>query len=227
LAKTRMWVKICGNTNLEDAQHAADAGADALGFVFAPSPRQVTLQQVRRIVPHLPDGAKIYGVFVDASADEVIRTALECGLSGVQLHGHMDAWLAGTLRRQFLAHHAETTKIVSVLAFDESLEQQLDIAAQSADAVLVDSRSATRVGGTGKRWDWSAGSAAFRAAAGKVRVIAAGGLDPVNVEEAIQTLTPWGVDVVTGVEAQPGRKDWRRVEAFIAAARGNTSVLAG
>jgi phosphoribosylanthranilate isomerase len=219
-----MWVKICGNTNLEDAQHATEAGADALGFVFAASPRQVTLEQVRRIVPYLPDSAKTYGVFVNASADDIIRIALECGLTGVQLHGRMDAWLAGTLRRRFLAHHAETTKIVSVLAFDDTLPQQLEIAAQSADAVLVDSRSATHVGGTGKRWDWSAGSAAFRGAVGRLRVIAAGGLDPANVEEAIETLSPWGVDVVTGVESSPGRKDWRRVEAFIASAKGSAPM---
>jgi phosphoribosylanthranilate isomerase len=112
------------------------------------------------------------------------------------------------------------TKIVSVLTFDATLAEQLELAARHGDAVLVDSRSAARVGGTGQNWDWSQGSAAFRGAAGKVRVIAAGGLNPANVEEAIETLTPWGVDVVTGVEARPGRKDWRRVEEFVAAAKG-------
>jgi phosphoribosylanthranilate isomerase len=159
-------------------------------------------------------------VFVDASADEILRAVLECGLHGVQLHGGLNAGLAENLRRRFLAAHVELTKIVCVLSFDQTLPQQLEVAARHGDAVLVDSRSATRAGGTGLCWDWAAGSAAFRGAAGKVRVIAAGGLNPTNVEEAIETLTPWGVDVVTGVEAQPGRKDWRRVEAFIAAAKG-------
>ena len=219
-----MWVKICGNTNLDDAQHAIEAGADALGFVFAPSPRQVTLQQVRRMIPHLPHAAETYGVFVDTSADEIIRTVLEAGLCGVQLHGHGELRMAETLRRRFLALHAETIKIVSVLTFDETLQDQLESAAASADAVLVDTRSATRAGGTGKRWDWAAGSTAFRGAAGRMRVIAAGGLDPMNVEEAVRTLLPWGVDVVTGVEAAPGRKNQQRVEDFIRSAKNNAAV---
>jgi phosphoribosylanthranilate isomerase len=223
-----MWVKICGNTNLDDARHAAEAGADALGFVFAPSPRRVTLEEVRRMVPFLPAGVETYGIFVDASAEEIVRTVLECNLSGVQLHGVAESGtglrLVETLRRHFLARHAERTKIVAVLkcevqSFDEDLGAQLEAAAGSADAVLVDSRSAGRAGGTGKRWDWAAGSATLRGAFGKVRVIAAGGLDPMNVGEAVQTLSPWGVDVVTGVEAAPGRKDWKRVEAFIASAK--------
>ena len=188
------------------------------------SPRQVTLQQVRRIIPQLPHAAETYGVFVDASADEIIRTVLEAGLSGVQLHSPSELRLAETLRRRFIALHAETIKIIAVLAFDETLQQQLESAAESADAVLVDTRSTTRSGGTGRRWDWAAGSAAFRSAAGRMRVIAAGGLDPLNVEEAVRTLSPWGVDVVTGVEASPGRKHQQRVEAFIRSAKGNMVV---
>lgn len=220
-----MWVKICGNTNLDDSQNALEAGADALGFVFAASPRRVTVEQVRMIVPHLPNGAQLYGVFVDASAEDILRAVLECGLNGVQLHSVREPRMAETLRRHLIARH-ETTKIVSVLTFGDSLEQQLTTAAESADAVLVDSRSATRAGGTGQRWDWSLGSSAFRRAAGKLRVIAAGGLDPANVGEAIDKLAPWGVDVVTGVEASPGRKDRHRVQAFIEAAKGSTAVLA-
>lgn len=219
-----MWVKICGNTNLDDAQHAIEAGADALGFIFAPSPRQVTLQQVRRMIPHLPHAAETYGVFVDTSADEIIRTVIEAGLSGVQLHSPVELRLAETLRRHFIALHAETIRIVSVLTFDDTLQEQMESAAESADAVLVDTRSATRAGGTGRRWDWAAGSTAFRGAAGKMRVIAAGGLDPVNVKEAVKTLLPWGVDVVTGVEASPGRKSQQRVEDFIRSAKNNTAV---
>ncbi len=219
-----MWVKICGNTNLDDAQHAIEAGADAIGFVFAPSPRQVTLQQVRRIIPLLPGAAETYGVFVETSADEIIRTVLEAGLTGVQLHSHSEARLAETLRRHFIALHSEMVKIVTVLTFDETLQEQLESAAESADAVLVDTRSATKAGGTGQRWDWAAGSTAFRGAAGKVRVIAAGGLDPVNVEEAVKVLRPWGVDVVTGVEASPGRKHQQRVEDFIRSAKSNAAL---
>ena len=173
------------------------------------------------MIPQLPHAAETYGVFVGTSADEIIRTVLEAGLSGVQLHGPVELKLAETLRRHFIARHAETVKIVSVLTFDETLQQQLESAAESADAVLVDTRSATGAGGTGVRWDWAAGSAAFHKAAGKVRVIAAGGLDPANVEEAVKTLLPWGVDVVTGVEASPGRKNRQRVEDFIRLAKSN------
>jgi phosphoribosylanthranilate isomerase len=220
-----MWVKICGNTNLEDAEHAAVAGADALGFVFASSPRQVTLEQVRRIV--LPHSVETYGVFVDTPLNEIVRTVLECGLSGVQLHCAIEPRIAHTLRRHFLARHVEHTKIVSVLAYDETLPRQLIEAAASADAVLVDSKSATSAGGTGKRWNWQAASGTFRDAIGKVRIIAAGGLDPANVEKAIHTLAPWGVDVVSGVEASPGRKDRHLVEAFIQSAKGRAPVTAG
>ncbi len=219
-----MWVKICGNTNLDDAQHAIEAGADALGFVFAPSPRQVTLQQVRRMIPLLPQAAETYGVFVDTSVDEIIRTVLEAGLSGVQLHAPGGLRLAETLRRRFIAVHAETVRIVSVLTFDETLQAQLESAAESADAVLVDTRSAMRAGGTGQRWDWAAGSTAFRGVAGKMRMIAAGGLDAANVEEAVKVLRPWGVDVVTGVEASPGRKNQQRVEDFIRSAKSNAAI---
>ncbi len=213
-----MWIKICGNTNLQDAQHAAAAGADALGFVFAPSPRRVTAAQVKAIVGHLPASVETYGVFVDGTADEIARTVVDCGLSGVQLHrssGSGPGMLA-RVRRSLLALHAGDVKIISALAFDEGLETQLEQAARDAEAVLVDSRPS---GGTGVRFDWNAASAAFRNARGQARVIVAGGLNPENVEEAIATLSPWGVDVVTGVEKVPGRKDWAKVEAFIAAAR--------
>ena len=235
-----MWIKICGNTNLDDAQQAAQSGANALGFVFAPSPRRVTPAVVRAIVPRLPLEVETYGVFVDASADEIIRTAMNCGLTGVQLHrapggpgtpagDSFDPHLPAKLRKHFSALHASTIKIISVVAFDEArtteLDRQLLEGAHDADAVLVDSRTAGAGGGTGIRFDWAAASASFQKAKGYARVIAAGGLTPENVEEAIQTLSPWGVDVVTGVEAAPGRKDRHRVETFIETARRFEAVL--
>ena len=235
-----MWIKICGNTNLDDAQQAAQSGANALGFVFAPSPRRVTPAEVRAIVPRLPLEVETYGVFVDASADEIIRTAMNCGLTGVQLHrapggpgtpagAGFDPHLPGKLRRHFAALHASTIKIISVVAFDESLKHELDRqlleGAHDADAVLVDSRTAGAGGGTGIRFDWDAARASFQKAKSYSRVIAAGGLNPENVEEAIQTLSPWGVDVVTGVESRPGHKDPKRVETFIETARRCEAVL--
>ena len=229
-----MWIKICGNTNIDDAQQAAQLGANALGFVFAPSPRRVTPVEVRAIVPRLPLDVETYGVFVDATADEIIRTAMNCGLTGVQLHrapsgpgapasSGFDPHLPGKLRKHFAALHASTIKIISVVAFDESLKHDLDRqlldGAHDADAVLVDSRTAGAGGGTGIKFDWEAARASFQKAKAYSRIIAAGGLKPENVEEAIQVLSPWGVDVVTGVEAKPGRKDPKRVETFIETAR--------
>ena len=218
-----MWIKICGNTHLDDAQYAAAAGADALGFVFAPSPRQVTAAQVKAMVGHLPASVETYGVFVDGTADEIARTVVDCGLTGVQLHRSSNAassqaglGMLARVRRSLLALHADQVKLISALAFDEGLETQLEQAARDAEAVLVDSRPS---GGTGVRFDWNAASAAFRNARRQARVIVAGGLTPENVKDAIATLSPWGVDVVTGVEQAPGRKDRARVEAFIQAAR--------
>src|SRR5271163_1933981 len=98
-----MWIKICGNTSLEDAQLAVDAGANAVGFVFAESPRRVTRAEVRAITPRLPKTVEKYGVFVDASLEEVVETVVECGLTGVQLHGTSDPGLALRLREHFAA----------------------------------------------------------------------------------------------------------------------------
>ena len=216
-----MWIKICGNTNLEDAQQAAAVGAHALGLVFAPSPRQVTAAQVKAIVGRLPSSVETYGVFLDATADEIARIVAECGLNGVQLHHSSNALqaspLAGvdqlaTLRQTLRLRQAEAVRIIAALAFNAGLKAQLEQASQHADAVLVDSRPS---GGTGLQFDWNAASAAFRQARGHAHVIAAGGLNPENVAEAIAMLQPWGVDVVTGVESSPGRKDHARVEAFV------------
>src|ERR1700760_3779782 len=96
-----MWIKLCGNTNLEDAQLAAESGADAVGFVFAPSPRQVDSKTVSKITGHLPAHLEKYGVFVDAEFDEIISTVTECGLTGVQIHRSSDESLPSRLRSRF------------------------------------------------------------------------------------------------------------------------------
>jgi phosphoribosylanthranilate isomerase len=215
-----MWIKICGNTNLEDAQLAAKAGADAVGFVFAESARRVTPAQVRAIAPHLPESLEKYGVFVDAGFEEIVSTIEECGLTGVQLHASQDPALALKLREHFAAI-SRRLKILRVLHYGSDLETQLRNTQSdpAIDAVLVDSRTATQVGGTGQRFDWQTASRGFQASAPHLRLIAAGGLNPENVARAIDTLRPWGVDVVTGVEASPGRKDPERIAAFITNAR--------
>lgn len=208
-----LWIKICANTSLEDAQLAADAGADAVGFVFAPSPRRVTAEQAAAIVPHLPATLEKIGVFVDASFDEIAKTVEAAGLTGVQLHFNAEPELSARLRERFGA----ALRILHVVHFDaEAALPRLDA---NVDGILVDSRSATAVGGTGKSFDWAAASKALFQNGSAGKLIAAGGLTPQNVAEAIATLRPWGVDVVSGVEAAPSRKDAAKVRSFIANAR--------
>ncbi len=220
-----MWIKICGNTNLEDARYAVEAGADALGFVFAPSPRQVGVDQVRQIISKLPAEVKKYGVFVDAGFDEIVETVSNTGLTGVQIHRSADPLLPSRLR-----HHFAHIDIVLAVHYQPGFEQQLSELSRTQgqtqgiiDAILVDSSSAKAVGGTGTRFDWSAAHESF---ASPLRLIAAGGLAPDNVTDAIALLRPWGVDVVTGVESKPGKKDPQRVLQFIQAAQqaANQSV---
>jgi phosphoribosylanthranilate isomerase len=213
-----LWIKICANTSLADAQLAAEAGADAVGFVFAPSPRRVTAEQVARIVPHLPAALEKIGVFVDAGFDEIAATAEAAGLTGVQLHFDAPVELAARLRERF----GPGLRILGVVHFDSAAGERVAAIAGEAniDALLVDSRTAEAVGGTGVAFDWAAASKAlFQNARARKRLIAAGGLTPANVAEAIATLRPWGVDVVSGVESAPGRKDPAKVRAFIANAR--------
>jgi phosphoribosylanthranilate isomerase len=217
-----MWIKICANTSLEDAQLAVRAGANAVGFVFAESPRQVTLSQVREIAPLLPKTIQKYGVFVDASFDEVTATVIECGLTGVQLHTTSDPGLALRLREHFAEIPARgRLNILRVLHYASDFDAQLEELRQdhAVDAVLIDSRTAKAVGGTGVAFDWRAAESSFLRTAPHLRLIVAGGLRPENVADAIYTLQPWGVDVASGVEAAPGQKDSAKLKAFVSAAR--------
>ncbi len=215
-----MWIKICGNTNLEDARFAAENGADAVGFVFAPSPRQVKADQVRQITAKLPEKLEKYGVFVDAGFDEIVSTVETGGLTGVQLHRTADPLMPSRLRK----HFATRIRILQVVHFkDQALafEQQLtDLSLKDdLDGVLVDSSTRHAAGGTGVTFDWLGARSSFQRAAPHLRLIAAGGLAPENVEQAIEVLRPWGVDVVSGVESSPGKKDPARVLSFIRSAR--------
>ena len=218
-----LWIKICGNTSLGDVQLAADAGADAVGFVFAPSPRRATPEQVAAITPHLDPKLETIGVFVEAEFDPIARIVEQCGLTGVQFHSADGPGTAAKLRERF----GPNLRILRVVHFGENAERQLHEAATDPgiDGVLIDSRTAAAVGGTGIPFDWEAARRTlFRGAAGR-KLIAAGGLNPENVAEAIRMLRPGGVDVVTGVESSPGRKDAEKVRAFVANARGGDSLL--
>jgi phosphoribosylanthranilate isomerase len=213
-----LWIKICANTSLADAIVASEAGADAVGFVFAPSPRRVTVEHAAAIVAGLPAEIEKIGVFVDAAFEEIAATVEAAGLTGVQLHANGSAAETAKLRARF----GPSLKILRVVHFEVGAAERAAAAAQDAnvDAILVDSRTATAVGGTGQAYDWTlAGTALFRNSRVRKHLVAAGGLSPENVAEAIATLHPWGVDVVSGVEAAPGRKDAAKVRAFIANAR--------
>jgi phosphoribosylanthranilate isomerase len=218
-----MWIKICGNTNLKDALLAAELGADALGFVFAESKRHVAAEEVARITPHLPPSVERVGVFYSRNAEEIARTVREAGLNAVQLHGGLDVELAGRLR-ELLGHD---TGLIQTLhwtvgadngdALGEGLRHI--VGSGLMDRVLIDSRVGTAGGGTGVSFDWTAARAVLDENAGGLRVIAAGGLRPENVAHAIRELKPWGVDVVSGVESLPGRKDPEKLTAFLRIAR--------
>jgi phosphoribosylanthranilate isomerase len=217
-----MWIKICGNTSLDDARSAVDAGANAVGFVFAESPRQVTWAQVRAIAPRLPKTVEKYGVFVDPSFEDVVASVVACGLTGVQLHTTSDPGLALRLREHFAAIPARgRLGILRVVHYASDFDGQLEELRRdhAVDGVLIDSRTAKAVGGTGVAFDWRAAQTSFLRNAPHLRLIVAGGLNPESVASAIYTLQPWGVDVASGVEASPGKKDPGKVRAFVDAVR--------
>ena len=212
-----LWIKICGNTTLADAQLAAEAGANAVGFVHAPSPRKVTQGQVAAFVPQLPAALEKIGVFVDASLAEITSAVENCGLTGIQLHWGAPRELPMKLRLR----HGPRLRILRVVYADGggALVAFSPESAKSVDAILIDSHTTYAAGGTGVAFDWTAAGKDLLKSAGNRKLVVAGGLNPSNVAEAIATLHPWGVDVVSGVESEPGRKDPDRVRAFIANAR--------
>jgi phosphoribosylanthranilate isomerase len=231
-----MWVKICGNTNLEDASLAIELGADAVGFVFAASKRQVTTAQVAAITLHLAAGVERVGVFDSHDAALIAQTAFNAGLTAVQLHGGSDDALLRNLGERFAGRvriiqtlHWTVPDQASSTAPESSATQLIDKIDRItllgiADRILVDSKVGAAGGGTGIAFDWAKAQRAFAVRPGGVRLILAGGLKPENVGEAVSELAPWGVDVCSGVEASPGRKDPKRLAQFIESARRNPAL---
>jgi len=216
-----IWIKICGNTSLADALLAAEAGADAVGFVFAPSPRRVTTSEVAAIIPHLPATIEKIGVFVDAKLEEIASTVRACGLTGVQLHFDAEPDLPAKLHERL----GRDVRILRVVHFSaETAAVHAERIAEHArnahvGAVLVDSRTALAAGGTGMTFDWAEARKTIFEDAGTLKLVAAGGLTPANVADAIAALHPWGVDAVSGIEAAPGRKNPAKVREFITRAK--------
>lgn len=194
-------VKVCGITRREDALLAADLGASAVGFVFWPhSPRYVEPEAAAEIARALPADVAPVGVFVDAPLDDVRRIAARVGLAAVQLHGDEPATLCDGLPYRVLK--AVPVAGAATCAAAERVPRRI--------TVLLDARDPVRRGGTGRTVDWGV---AAEVAAGR-RIFLAGGLDPGNVGEALRTVRPYGVDVSSGVETRPGRKDAGRLRVF-------------
>ncbi len=200
-------VKICGITNLEDAQAATSFGADALGFIFAPSPRRISPKEAKEIIKKLGPWVTAVGVFVNESAHIVHRVASECGLGAVQLHGDENV---STLRA------LSSRTVIKTLHVDENFDWK-KIKNSPAHAFLFDTRLAGRWGGTGARFDWEL----LKARSLDKPFIVSGGLNPGNVISAIRELSPYGVDVASGVESSPGKKDKKLLKRFIQNAKKN------
>src|SRR5277367_5623859 len=202
--KTR--VKICGITNLADAQVAVEAGADALGFNFyEKSPRFVLLKTAVEISKQLPPFIMRVGVFVDAEPDFILRAISEAGLTMLQFHGDEPP--------EFCTQFG----LMSMKAFRiRDAESLKEIPNYQTDAYLLDAYSAEARGGTGEKFNWDLAVEAQKF--GKP-IFLAGGLTPENVAEAVKKVQPFGVDVSSGVESAPGKKDHAKVKAFIAAAK--------
>ena len=193
-------VKICGITRREEALFAAAAGADAVGFVLAESPRRVTPEQVRDICGALPPFVSRVGVFVDEEAEKMLETALFCGLDTLQVHGRTFGSLPGV-----------RLKVIRAIAVRnaESLEEAARCAAE-ADAFLVDAYVRGKAGGTGKTFDWSLLKKMRR----DKPLLLAGGLTEENMGRALEEVRPYGVDVSSGVE-RGGRKDPAKIHGFV------------
>ncbi len=197
-------VKICGITSPNDARAALRAGADAIGLVFAPSPRRITVEQARQIIDAAGPLAVTVGVFVNPTLAAIERTLRRCPLCAVQLHGEESP----AMIRQ-VARWVPVIKAVRLSA-PEGLQRLR--AFGDAAALLCDTRAPGRWGGSGIVGDWRLAAAARRSG---TTIILAGGLTPANVAEAVRRVRPYGVDVSSGVERSPGRKHAELMQSFV------------
>lgn len=200
-------VKICGITNLDDALAAVAAGADALGFVFYPdSPRHVSVRTAANICHRLPPLVTKVGVFVDELEYEIERALNECLLDALQFHGEEPPGFCVKFAAKSIKAFAVRDESVLVAARDYDV-----------DALLLDTYSGAARGGTGRTFDWALARRAVEELS--TPVILSGGLTPENVADAIRQVQPYAVDVSSGVERAPGRKDEEKVRRFIQACR--------
>jgi phosphoribosylanthranilate isomerase len=206
------WIKFCGTTSVEDALASIEAGANALGFIFAPSKRRITIEKAGEITRALPANIERIGVFLGGTIDEIREAVTKVGLTGIQLHG---GEFVQDVDHGLPQERRDSLRIIKTVmverGFAECLQRDVAIAAR-VDAWLLDSGA-----GSGKTFDWRTARAEVGNRLG--RFIIAGGLTAENVGEAIEVFSQWGVDVVSGIEVAPGRKDREKMKAFVAAVR--------
>jgi phosphoribosylanthranilate isomerase len=200
-------VKICGITNPGDARVAADAGADAVGLIFAESPRRVGVEEARGISIALPENVIRVGVFVDEEPSEVMRISCEVGLDLAQLHGNEPPETVTALREAGV-------KVMKALRVENATSlEALD--EYEAELFLLDAYSARARGGTGERFDWGVA----KSLKGRDNIVVSGGLGPGNVREAVEFFEPFGVDASSSLEDGSGKKNDELVRRFVLAAR--------
>jgi len=194
------WIKICGITNIEDALDAISLGVDALGFIFAPSSRRVKPEAVQKIIHALPRTLLKVGVFVNEEWKEVQQVAKYCSLNAFQFNGkESPEYCQKFFHPVFKALHMK------------GLESLKDIGKYDGISILLDTYSPAQAGGTGNPFPWEIALIAKE----KRDFILSGGLRPLNVREAIKKVKPWGVDVCSGVEMNPGKKDLSKMIDFV------------
>ncbi len=203
-------VKVCGMTQLADARYAAEQGADAVGFIFySKSPRAVTMKTAREIILQLPPFVDTVGVFVNETSDRVNKIAEYCGLDLVQLHGEESPAFCRKMHRRVI-------KAFRV----KDLQSIKQLEKYAVSGFLLDTYSDDLHGGTGKVFDWNLAHPAKKIGP----VILAGGLNPRNIGQAIRQVRPYGVDVCSGVEKEPGIKDSKKVRAFLENIRSGSKL---
>ena len=203
-----VFTKVCGITNPGDARVAVDAGADAIGLIFAESPRKVSLEEARKVSIALPENILKVGVFVDVEPGEVLQIAREVGLDLAQLHGDETPETVAAIRNAGLpvmkALRVRNTEALGALERYE------------VDLFMLDAWSARARGGTGETFDWGLA----KSVKGRGNIVVSGGLTPENVREAVEFFEPYGVDASSSLEERPGKKSGERVRRFVRAAKG-------
>jgi len=203
-------IKVCGNTELEGVRVAVGLGVDLLGFIFARSPRRVTVEQARDLIAEVPESIGRVGVFVDEPTDQIAAVAGACALTAIQLY-----------REPAPQDRALGLQLLPALRLRAGEDGSARL--EPGDHPLLDTFVPDAIGGTGRTWDWSLADSLAQ----RYPVIVSGGLNAENVGAAVARLKPWGVDVSSGVERSPGIKDPVRLRAFVAAVRAADAANPG